>query len=107
MRHQKIRHGWRILRRAPALTLVSVLTMALAVGAGTSVLTGVKPVLLNPLPYTQPDRLVRIIEKIGRFTHNSASHPETSAPRREDSIPAEPRSIEAGGAMTYFPPRFR
>jgi putative ABC transport system permease protein len=53
----EIRQSLRSLRRAPALTVVSVLTVALGVGAGTALFSVVKAVLLNPLPYAQPDRL--------------------------------------------------
>ena len=54
---QDLRHGWRSLRRAPGLTFISILTVALGVGAGTALFSVVKAVLLNPLPYPQPDRL--------------------------------------------------
>ena len=53
-----LRHAIRALRRAPAYTLACVATIALAVGAGSTVFTLVDTVLLRPLPYPESDRLV-------------------------------------------------
>jgi putative ABC transport system permease protein len=57
-----LRQALRALRRVPSLTVVSILTVALGVGAGTSLFSVVKAVLLNPLPYPQPHRLSWIAE---------------------------------------------
>jgi len=57
-----LRRVTRSLRSAPALSMISVLTVALGVGAGTSLFSVVKAVLLNPLPYPDPDRLAWIAE---------------------------------------------
>ena len=55
-----LRHSIRSLRRAPGLTIVVVLTAALGIGAGTSLFSVVKAVLLNPLPYPEAGRLAWI-----------------------------------------------
>ena len=70
---QSLRHSLLSLRRAPALTAVSVLTIGLGVGAGTALFSVVKAVLLNPLPYPAPDRLawVTSLGKTGRETQTS------------------------------------
>ena len=57
-----LRQALRGLRRVPSLTVVSVLTVALGVGAGTSLFSVVKAVLLNPLPYPDPGRLAWVAE---------------------------------------------
>ncbi len=57
-----LRHAARILRRNPAFTAVSVLTLALAIGATTAIFSVVYGVLLRPLPYNDPDRIVAIHE---------------------------------------------
>src|SRR5271165_4308034 len=57
-----IRHAVRSHRRAPALALISIVTVALGVGAGTALFSVVKAVLLNPLPYPEPDRLAWVSE---------------------------------------------
>jgi len=55
-----LRHGMRLLRRAPAFTLLSVLTLALGVGATTAIFSVADPVLFRPLPYPAPDRIVLV-----------------------------------------------
>jgi len=73
---EELRHSLRALRRAPGLTAVSVLTVALGVGAGTSLFSVVKAVLLNPLPYPQADRVAWIAEASARFKDNMVSYPD-------------------------------
>ena len=56
------RRAARSLLRAPALSIVSILTVALGIGAGTALFSVVKAVLLNPLPFPDPGRLAWIAE---------------------------------------------
>ena len=55
-----VRFAIRTLRRNPVFALIAVLTLAIGIGGATAVFSAVDTVLLAPLPYTQPGRLVRI-----------------------------------------------
>src|SRR5471032_3279694 len=118
---QDVRYAWRMMRKSPGFTLIVILTMALGVGANTAVFSVVNAVLLRPLPYRDPDRLVRIfLNEPGlglrdvRFSKPELDDLQTRAGVFEDLTPIfqgsenltggkQPERLEAlNGSFSYF-----
>jgi putative ABC transport system permease protein len=85
---QDIRYGLRTLRRNPAFSLVAIGTLAIGIGAGTAVFSIARAVLLRPLPYADPDRLVRVFETnpSKNWTRNIASPANYADWRRRNAV---------------------
>ena len=63
------RYAIRLLRRSPGFAATAVLTLAVSIGANAAIWSAIKGILVAPLPYQDPDRLVRLFEASATFPH--------------------------------------
>jgi putative ABC transport system permease protein len=87
---QDIAFVWRSCRRQPAFALIALATLTLGIGANTAIFSVINTVLLRPMPYPDPDRVVMI------GTNTAASAPKLAAWRRQTDIFTEVSAYRGG-----------
>lgn len=83
---QDVRFGMRMLRKNLAFTAVAVVTVALGIGANTAIFSVVNSVLLRPLPFNDPDRIVSVWQKLPQEDHVRFSTPEFELWRSQTQV---------------------
>ncbi|MDQ6830480.1 MAG: ABC transporter permease, partial [Gemmatimonadota bacterium] len=71
-----VRYAIRTLRKRPAVTLIAIATLALGIGANTAIYSVVNAVLLSPLPFPDPDRLVLVWGQTAGNPQGAVSYPD-------------------------------
>src|SRR5205085_1089904 len=100
---QDIRYGVRVLLKNPGFTAVAIFVTALGIGANTAIFSVVNAVLLRPLPYAQPERIVRVMlrnTKLGTTNHNHSYLNFADLRAQSHSFEALAAYDDTGGALT-------
>lgn len=95
---QNVRYGLRSLARSPGFAAVAILTLALGIGANTAIFSVVNSILLQPLSYPNPDRLVEL-----ELTSKEGNSDITSIPKF--NVWRQQTQISPVGIERYQSPR--
>src|SRR5260370_3342819 len=88
---QDVRYGLRMLAKNPGFTLIAILTLALGIGANATIFSVINSVILRPLPFPEPERLVAIR---GADTRNNERGRPVSYPDFAD-LRSQTRTLES------------
>jgi putative ABC transport system permease protein len=94
---QDVRYAIRMLRRSPGFTATAIAALALGIGANTAIFTVVNTVLLQPLAYPQPDRLVQLELSSAEGNSNVTSIPKYTIWREQTQVFQDVAAYDGGG----------
>src|SRR5260370_30892598 len=92
-----LRFAGRVLRKSPGFTGIALLALVLGIGANTAIFSDVNAVLLRPMPFQDPERLVVVWETSPRTKKNNVANPQNFADWRTRN-----RSFEAMAGYLQF-----
>jgi len=81
-----LRHSIRVLLNSPGFTTIAIAALALGIGANTAIFSVVNTVLLQPLPYAEPDRILRVERSFPNGTGSSSSIPKFMAWKKNNQV---------------------
>src|SRR5690349_538733 len=98
---QDLRHGVRMLAADPGFAAAAILTLALGIGANTAIFSVVKAVLLEPLPYYRPDRVVQLVQNIPAAVSNTGKPSQSTAMSQVEMFELQKRSETLAQISSY------
>src|SRR5262249_59605280 len=90
-------HSARLLRRSPGFTVTAVAVLALGIGANTAIFSVVNTVLLKPLPYPEPNRIVQLLNAGPQGNFPGASVPKYNVWRKQTQVLDDVAAYDSGG----------
>src|SRR4026207_1368257 len=94
---QDLKHSLRMFRQSPGFTATAISALALGIGANTAIFSVINTVLLKPLPYPEPDRIVQLMLSSPQGTGNIASIPKFMVWREQNRILTDMALYDFGG----------
>src|SRR6516165_11074610 len=95
-----LRYAIRQLAKSPVFAIIAILTLTLGIGANTAIFSVVNGVLLNPLPYPQPDRIMALFHEKPNFRTGSISYLNFDDWRRENQSFSSMAAYREMGGVT-------
>jgi predicted permease len=92
-----LKHAFRMLRQSPGFTATAVSVLALGIAANTAIFSVINAVLLKPLPYPQPDRIVYLMNTAPQGSGRGASIPRYNVWRRQTQVLEDVAAFDNGG----------
>src|SRR5579862_6342590 len=92
-----LKHTLRMLRRTPGFTITAIAALALGIGANTAIFSVVNTVLLKPLPYPEPDRIVQLMNVTPQGSFPAASVPKYNVWRAQTQALDDVAAYDNGG----------
>ena len=91
-----LRHSLRMFRRSPGFTIAAVAALTLGIGTNTAIFTVVNAVLLKPVPFPEPDRLVMFMNTSPQGSGSGASPAKFAQWRSETSVVQDAAAFRTG-----------
>ena len=92
-----IRHSFRVLRQSPGFAATAIAVLALGIGASTAIFSVVDAVLLEPLPFPEPDRVVVLMNSSPQGNFSAASVPKYNVWRSQTQVLTDIAAYDTGG----------
>ena len=92
-----LKHALRMLRQSPGFTAAAVSALALGIGANTAIFSVINAVLLKPLAFPEPDRIVTLMNSSPQGTFPAASVPKYNNWRRRTQVLEDVSAFDPGG----------